>query len=100
MANTFPAIAIKLGGLTSLLLTLSLLVSPPNIAFSSTLKALKYKKNTVIDFDEALVEGKSRKPYSEYLYKQKEQLSAELLNWEFDFNKNIEFSAQRISEQK
>ena len=58
----------------------------------------KYKKNTVIDFEGALVEGKSRKPYSAYLYKQKEQAAKDLSEWDLDLSKGIAFSKERIAE--
>ena len=50
-------------------------------------EATKYKKSTVVDFEGALVEGKSRKPYSAYLTQQKENNFSDLHQWEPDFQK-------------
>lgn len=67
-------------------------------ATSVAAPAPKYKKHTVVDFEEALVEGKSRKPYSAYLYKQKEEGSADLSKWKIDLSKGLELSESRVSE--
>ncbi|MCO5144228.1 MAG: hypothetical protein M9962_14155 [Oligoflexia bacterium] len=51
-------------------------------------KSPKYKSRTVVDFEGALVEGKSRKPYSTYLTQQKDAAFSDLHNWEPDIDKN------------
>lgn len=60
--------------------------------------ATKYKKQTTVDFDDALIEGKSRKPYATYLSQQKTSTFNNLNDWDLDLEKNIEQSVTRISE--
>ncbi|MGZ3696156.1 MAG: hypothetical protein ACXWQO_19165 [Bdellovibrionota bacterium] len=59
-------------------------------------KAPKYKKNTVVDFEGALVEGKSRKPYSAYLTQQKESAFVDLNQWQPDIGKSLKDSKERL----
>lgn len=49
----------------------------------------RYKKSTVVDFEGALVEGKSRKPYSAYLTQQKDSAFGELHQWQPDLDKSL-----------
>jgi hypothetical protein len=83
----------KMGGLAPWLI-LTLLVSSlmPNAAEAGS----KYKKSTVIDFEGALVEGKSRKPYSAYLTQQKDSAYGELHRWQPDFEKRLLDSQTRL----
>ena len=60
----------------------------------------KYKKSTVIDFDGALVEGKSRKPYSAYLTQQKDSAFGELHQWQPDLEKRLLDSQARSDRSK
>jgi hypothetical protein len=76
-------------------ITLLLMVSPPAI-FPAEGKAPKYKKQTVVDFEGALVEGKSRKPYSAYLTQQKEAAFSELHTWQPDLEKSLRDSQTRM----
>lgn len=59
-------------------------------------KAPHYKKNTVVDFEGALVEGKSRKPYSAYLTQQKESAFSDLNQWQPDISKTLKDSRERL----
>jgi hypothetical protein len=59
-------------------------------------KAPKYKKNTVVDFEGALVEGKSRKPYSAYLTQQKESAFSDLNQWQPDVGKSLTDARERL----
>jgi hypothetical protein len=88
----------KSGGLT-LWLTLILLVSPPVFLKAEGASAPKYKKNTVVDFEGALVEGKSRKPYSSYLTQQKESAFEELHQWSPDLEKGLQDSAKKVNKK-
>lgn len=81
------------GGLI-LALTLILLVSPPAVLIAEG--ATKYKQNTVVDFEGALVEGKSRKPYSAYLTQQKESAFGEMHDWAPDLKKSLKDSKHRV----
>ncbi len=84
------------GGLT-FWLTLILLVSPPVVlSAEGAEKATRYKKNTVIDFEGALVEGKSRKPYSAYLTQQKESAFGDLHQWSPDLDHSLQESERRV----
>ncbi len=96
MANNYPVIHFR-GVLTSTILTLTLLVSTPCVVEASS-PTPKYKKHSVVDFDEALVEGKSRKPYSAYLYKQQEQRLQDLSTWTLDLSKKFEYSSAQLGE--
>lgn len=58
--------------------------------------APKYKKSTVVDFEGALVEGKSRKPYSAYLTQQKDSAYGELHQWQPDLNKRLQDAQTRL----
>jgi hypothetical protein len=55
----------------------------------SAIAAPKYKKSTVVDFEGALVEGKSRKPYSTYLTQQKDGAFGDLHRWQLDLDKRL-----------
>lgn len=66
---------------------LILMLSPPMVFTAES--AQKYKKSTVIDFEGALVEGKSRKPYSSYLTQQKDSAFGELHAWSPDLDKRL-----------
>lgn len=68
-------------------LILAVLLAPP---FSGlAVAAPKYKKSTTVDFEGALVEGKSRKPYSAYLTQQKDSAFGELHQWQPDLDKSL-----------
>jgi hypothetical protein len=81
---------------TKLFCLVSIIMLAPPVAFQSEAAAPKYKKNTVIDFEGALVEGKSRKPYSSYLTQQKESAFADLHTWEPDLDRNLLESQRRL----
>jgi len=66
------------------------------LAASSAVAAPKYKQNTVVDFEGALVEGKSRKPYSAYLTQQKDSAFGELHRWLPDLDKRLLDSQTRL----
>jgi hypothetical protein len=83
------------GGLSLGILTLILMVSPPLISTAEA-AAPKYKKSTVVDFEGALVEGKSRKPYSAYLTQQKDSAFGELHQWQPDLDKSLLDSQRRL----
>ncbi|HEY8279632.1 MAG TPA: hypothetical protein VIH99_08415 [Bdellovibrionota bacterium] len=70
-----------------------LMLCPP-LHFSAI--AAKYKKSTVIDFEGALVEGKSRKPYSAYLTQQKDSAFGELHQWQPDLDKRLQDARTRL----
>ncbi|MGZ3650585.1 MAG: hypothetical protein ACXVB9_21845 [Bdellovibrionota bacterium] len=72
--------------LTQLCLISGLLLAPP---LSNKAAATKYKTSTVVDFEGALVEGKSRKPYSAYLTQQKDSAFGELHQWQPDLDKSL-----------
>lgn len=55
-------------------------------------KQVHYKKQTVVDFEDALIEGKSRKPYSAYLSKQKNEEMRNLFDWDLDWNHRVQLS--------
>lgn len=77
-------------------LAFALLLLP---AFAGTAEASpKYKKTTEIDFDGALVEGKSRKPYSAYLTEQKDSAFADLHQWQPDLDKSLLDSQTRMGD--
>lgn len=61
-----------------------------------TAQAVKYKKSTSVDFEGALVEGKSRKPYSAYLTQQKDSAFGELHRWQPDLDKRLLDSQNRM----
>lgn len=82
------------GGLPLWIITLILMVSPPLV--SSVEAAPKYKKSTVVDFEGALVEGKSRKPYSAYLTQQKDSAFGELHQWRPDLDKSLLDSQRKL----
>jgi hypothetical protein len=65
-------------------------------AVPSAQSAPKYKKNTVVDFEGALVEGKSRKPYSAYLTQQKDSIFGELHQWQPDLDRSLLESQRRM----
>lgn len=81
------------GGLIAAL-TLILLMSPPAVLTAEG--APRYKKSTVVDFEGALVEGKSRKPYSAYLTQQKESAFGDLHEWAPDLDKSLQEAKHRV----
>lgn len=84
----------RLAGTKMFLFVFLFMVAPP-VVFQ-TEAAPKYKKNTVVDFEGALVEGKSRKPYSSYLTQQKESAFDDLHNWSPDFDRTLLESQRRL----
>jgi len=72
------------------------MLAPPMAMQTEASTGQKYKKNTVIDFEGALVEGKSRKPYSSYLTQQKESAFEDLHTWEPDLDRNLQESQRRL----
>ena len=76
------------------LLAMLLMVSP--FAVSTAESAPRYKKSTVVDFEGALVEGKSRKPYSAYLTQQKDSAFSELHNWKPDLDRSLLDSQRKL----
>lgn len=58
----------------------------PGLGYAAP-SAKRYKKQTVVDFEGALVEGKSRKPYSAYLTQQKDGAFGDLHQWQPDFDR-------------
>jgi hypothetical protein len=66
------------------------------LAVPAAESAPKYKKNTVVDFEGALVEGKSRKPYSAYLTQQKDSIFGELHQWQPDLDRSLLESQRRM----
>lgn len=79
-------------GLSLLLLAWILIPSTPVQAGSKK----TYKKKTYVNFDEALVEGKSRSPYSSYLFKKKEALVNDLSQWKPDWRTKIRKSRAKL----
>jgi len=73
---------------------LFLMASPPLVLSAES--APKYKKSTVVDFEGALVEGKSRKPYSAYLTQQKESAFGDLHQWKPDLDRSLLDSQRRL----
>ncbi len=59
-------------------------------------KEPRYKTHTTVDFDEALVEGKSRKPYAAYLSQDKDYAMDNLSDWQMDMQKSIEMTQARL----
>ena len=55
----------------------------------------RYKKNTVVDFEGATVEGKSRKPYSAYVSEKAMAAADDLAAWEPDFNEKLQLSRRQ-----
>lgn len=101
MINFLKKFSLSTGGLTIPLMLL-FLVSPPVIPSAhgaSGKQAPRYKKNTVVDFEGALVEGKSRKPYSTYLTQQRENDLGDLNRWEPDYGKSFESSKTKLEER-
>lgn len=83
---------------TYLTLIISVAVAP--LLFSNVaIAGPKYKKNTVIDFEGALVEGKSRKPYSSYLSQEHKGGFDSLSNWKPDLRKKIAIQADKAKNQ-
>ena len=72
-------------GLSLLLLAWCLIPSTPVQARSKKV----YKQKTYINFEETLVEGTSRSPYSSYLFKKKESLVNDLSQWKPDWRNRI-----------
>ena len=83
----------KFGGFT-IGLILMLMVTPSSAVYAQS--GAKFKKSTVIDFEGALVEGKSRKPYSAYLTQQKDSAFGDLHRWQPDFDKRLLDSQTRM----
>lgn len=74
-----------------------LMLAPPlSVHAGAAEKTVKYKKNTVVDFEGALVEGKSRKPYSAYLTQQKESAFADLNQWQPDIGKSLKDAREKL----
>ena len=71
----------------------------PSLA-GAAVAATKYKKSTVVDFDGALVEGKSRKSYSTYLTQQKESAFGELHLWRPDLDKSLLDSQSKLGNSR
>jgi hypothetical protein len=90
MINFLARIGKKAGWTLFALLLLSLVA--PNQGQGAT----KYKKSTTVDFDEALIEGKSRKPYSAYLYQQQNASPDALAAWDLDFKKRSAMSRSKF----
>lgn len=83
-----------------LILSLFLLVSPPVVlSAEGAQKTPRYKKSTVVDFEGALVEGKSRKPYSAYLTQQKDSAFGELHQWSPDLEHSLLESERRVNKR-
>ena len=74
--------------------SLAIFLSP--LSHLNAFSEAKYKKQTVVDFEGAMVEGKSRKPYSAYLTQQKENAFADLNDWSPDLDHAFWASEQRI----
>ena len=85
----------RIGGLT-IGLVIMLMVAPPIALSASGAQAPRYKKSTVVDFEGALVEGKSRKPYSAYLTQQKESAFSDLHQWQPDLDRSLLDSQRRM----
>lgn len=94
MMINFQAIIPKPRAFTILGLATLLMLSP--FAISNAEAAPKYKKSTTVDFEGALVEGKSRKPYSAYLTQQKDSAFGELHRWLPDLDKRLLDSQTRL----
>lgn len=77
------------GGTLAAFTLLLLLPSPAEAA-------PRYKKSTVVDFEGALVEGKSRKPYSAYLTQQRDAAFGPLHTWRPDLTKKLLDSQYRL----
>jgi hypothetical protein len=58
--------------------------------------AVRYKTHTTVDFEEALVEGKSRKPYAAYLSQDKDYAMENLSDWDMDLQKSISDTQARL----
>jgi hypothetical protein len=84
-------------GWRSLGLALAILLSPPVSSLCEG--APKYKKSTVVDFEGALVEGKSRKPYSAYLTQQRESAFSDLHQWKPDIERSLKQSQIRLDKK-
>ena len=84
--HAIKRLVLLLGKLLSLSFYLTCLFTLVFFSNISDGKELKYKKQTNVDFEEALVEGKSRKPYSSYLTQQKESAFSDLYEWSPDFD--------------
>lgn len=69
-------------------------------AYAGTAKVPHYKKQTTVDFEGALVEGKSRKPYSAYLTQQKDSAFSNLNQWQPDLSKSLEDSKERLDKSQ
>jgi hypothetical protein len=82
---------------TSRLLLLGLVLALfATFAVPTAESAPRYKKQTVVDFEGALVEGKSRKPYSAYLTQQKDSAFSDLNQWQPDLNHSLLESQRRM----
>ena len=63
-----------------------------NLAFAEE----KYKKKTFVNFEESLVEGKSRSPYSSYLFKKRENSIRNLSNWKPNWNASLSSTRKKL----
>ena len=79
-------------GLSLLLLAWLVIPSTPTQAESKN----SYKQKTFINFEESLVEGKSRSPYSSYLFKKKEAALNDLSQWKPDWRTSIRQSRDKL----
>ncbi len=68
--------------------------------FAPIAHAVRYKKQTVVDFEDALIEGKSRKPYSAYLSKQKSEEMRDLFDWDLDWAHRVRLSQDEVKFRK
>ncbi len=82
MINFLKLIPPRTGGFMRILALLGLVLMNPPVALA---KAPHYKQKSVVDFDDALVEGKSRKPYSTYLSKENAGDFRDVNSWGLDF---------------
>lgn len=89
-------------GPRSLFLWVVLVFMYPGLAIEASAegKAIRYKKQTVVDFEDALIEGKSRKPYSAYLSKQKDEEMRGLFDWDLDWERRVRLSTDGAEHRK
>ncbi len=81
-------------GLRLLLLGILAAFLHPSLSLTADAKdaPVRYKKQTVVDFEDALIEGKSRKPYSAYLSKQKDEEMRGYFDWDLDWQRRVRLS--------
>ena len=75
-------------------------LNPAFVPIAEAEKPVRYKKQTVVDFEDALIEGKSRKTYSAYLTKQKEEEMRNLFHWDLDWERRIRLSTDGAIHRK